>query len=106
MNCKKEFLEETNGRSILCAQLGKNRNWDTKYGKVYNLPIGFTTYTYNKFLKSLDFEYDDGYGGQEIFGYIWYQDGTWSEREKYDGSEWWSYKSVSVIPNELKGATK
>ena len=43
-------------------------------------------------LPQLDFEYDDGYGGQELFGYIWYEDGTWSERGEYDGSEWWERK--------------
>ena len=43
-------------------------------------------------LPLLDFEYNNGYGGQELFGYIWYTDGTWSERGEYDGSEWWEYK--------------
>ena len=43
-------------------------------------------------LQLLDFDYDNGYGGQELFGYIWYTDGTWSERGEYDGSEWWEYK--------------
>lgn len=43
-------------------------------------------------LSQLDFEYDNGFGSQVLFGYIWYVDGTWSERSEYDGSEWWSYK--------------
>ena len=43
-------------------------------------------------LSRLDFEYDDGYGAQELFGCIWYIDGTWSERGEYDGSEWWEHK--------------
>lgn len=38
---------------------------------------------------ALDFDYDSGYGGQELFGHIWYADGTWSNRGEYDGSEWW-----------------
>ena len=38
--------------------------------------------------------YDDGFGGQEvaedlkICGYGW-----WLERNEYDGSEWWEYKT-------------
>lgn len=39
---------------------------------------------------------DSGYGAQELFGYIWYNDGTWSERAEYDGAEWWEHK---IAPN-------
>lgn len=48
-------------------------------------------------LPQLGFTYDNGYGGQEMYGYIWYADGTWSERCEYDGSEWWEHKE---IPNK------
>ncbi len=50
-------------------------------------------------LPMLNFEYDSGYGGQELFGYIWYTDGTWSERDEYDGSEWWNHQ---VMPDKDK----
>ena len=43
-------------------------------------------------LSLLDFEYNNDYGWQELFGYIWYTDGTWSKRGEYDNSEWWEYK--------------
>lgn len=36
--------------------------------------------------------YDNGYGSQELFGYIVFKDGSWLERHVYDGSEWWDYK--------------
>ena len=52
-------------------------------------------------LPLLDFEYDNGYGGQELFGNIWYKDGTWSERGEYDGSEWWEHKVCPAIPKEV-----
>lgn len=39
--------------------------------------------------KMLNFDYDDGYGTQELYGVIWYANGTWSERYEYGGSEWW-----------------
>ena len=49
-------------------------------------------------LPLLDFEYDDGWGGQQLFGHVWYTDGTWSERGEYDGAEWWEHKSCPDIP--------
>lgn len=58
--------------------------------------------TLEEVLPLLDFVYEDEHGGQHLFGYIWYTDGTWSSRE-YDGSEWWEFhkcpdKSISVYP--------
>ena len=55
-----------------------------------------------EFINRLNFIYDDGFGSQEFFGYIWYTDGTWSERKEYDGAEGWIYKSVPDIPPELQ----
>jgi hypothetical protein len=52
-------------------------------------------------LKLLDFEYDHGFGGQELFGVIWYTNGNWSNRSEYDGSEWWTYNRCPEIPKEL-----
>lgn len=42
--------------------------------------------------------YDSGFGLQELFGIIWYTDGTWSERGEYDGSEWWEHRKRPEIP--------
>jgi len=44
------------------------------------------------FCSVLNIEYDSGYGSQELDGYIWYADGTWSDRGEYDGSEWWQHQ--------------
>lgn len=47
------------------------------------------------FLESLAaINYDNGYGGQELFGTIVYKDGTWLERGEYDGSEWWEHRKL------------
>jgi len=46
----------------------------------------------------LDVEYDNGFGSQELFGTIWYADGTWSSREEYDGSEYWGYHKCPELP--------
>ena len=43
-------------------------------------------------LDQLDIEYDCSYGIQKLFGYVWYTDGSWSERHEYIGSESWVHK--------------
>jgi hypothetical protein len=52
-------------------------------------------------LMSLDFDYDDGYGGQEIFGCVVFKDNTWLSRGEYDGSEWWEYNKCPTY-EEMK----
>ena len=90
-NAKNEFVEEIRGKSTLCASLERDDN-------TYCLQIGHSKAEFDEFLESLDFEYDSGYGGQKLYGTIWYDDGTWSERGEYDGSEWWEYKQCPDIP--------
>ena len=58
---------------------------------------------YEEFLQKLNFEYDAGYGGQELHGMIWLkEENTWMERGEYDGSEWWEYRKCPKVPDELK----
>jgi hypothetical protein len=70
-------------------------------GKTINLKVDWTDEEFKTFLDQMDFEYDNGYGTQELFGTLWLTDGTWLERAEYDGSEWWSHKFVPKIPNYL-----
>lgn len=57
--------------------------------------------TWDKFEAIADFEYDDGYGGNEIHssakivGPDW-----WLERGEYDGSEWWEFKRRPEQPDK------
>ncbi len=75
----------------------------TKDKKSIDLKEGYTQEEYEEFLNKLDFEYDNGYGGQELYGTVWLmEEGSWYERGEYDGSEWWEYKRCPSIPNELK----
>ena len=102
-NCKNEFLEAVKGKDILCALIDYNKDyWDEDAKKNSVLKVGFTETDFNLFLESLNYDYNDGYGGQEVFGTIWYKDGTWSERGEYDGSEWWEYKTCPVVPDNLR----
>ena len=105
MNAKNEFIEETKDKApVLCA--------DIKYGYYYEshidkpvfmrLKIGYKPSDMDEFLNKLDFEYDEDFGTQELFGTIWLEDGTWFTRGEYDGSEWWSYKKLPSIPEYLQ----
>ena len=96
MNCKEEFLRAISGKKVMCAFISKNG------GRKKTLKVGFSDKDFKVFLKTLDFEYDSGYGLQEVFGCIWYLDGTWSSRGEYDGSEWWVFNKCPEILEVLK----
>jgi len=109
-NAKKELLyilERVNS-SIKCAAISTERNsyWDND-SYIQPPPIllkeGYTPAEYEEFLDRLDFEYDSGYGGQELFGTVWLiEEGAWLERGEYDGSEWWEYRKCPQILEDLK----
>lgn len=101
MNAKKEFLEFLKDKPVLkCARVGLCTDW--KNYKWHYLKVNWLVKDYDKFLLELDFEYDDGFGSQKLFGTIWFEDGTWADRGEYDGSEWWEYHKCPEIPNELE----
>ena len=94
-NAKEEFINHIKGRNIICAHI--------RYGKdQFLLKIDYTIDDYNQFLNNIDFMYNSGYGGQEVYGYIWYANESWSERGEYDGSEWWEFQKRIEIPIELR----
>ena len=78
--------------SIKCAYI--------ECGKTIILKIDFSDEEYETFLKELDFEYDAGFGRQELFGNVWFKDNSWFERHEYDGSEKWKFKSCPKIPDK------
>lgn len=95
MNAKKEFLEEITGKELVCAKIGiRDGGWGTYNWNILN--PGFTEEEFNEFLDKIDFEYDDGYGGQQLFGVILFTD-SWSDRGEYDGSEWWRNNKMPTI---------
>ena len=101
MNAKQEFLDFTKNKSVKCALIEYADMWLKEERRDCTLKIGYTEKEMSDFLNSLDFNYDAGYGGQELFGEIWFKDGTWGERGEYDGSEWWRYNSCPEIPDIL-----
>jgi hypothetical protein len=109
-NAKEELLGhlERNKSIVKCATINCSlSNWYreelTEDRRSIDLKEGYTQEEYEEFLHRLDFEYDNGYGGQQVYGTVWLmEENTWIERGEYDGSEWWEYKQCPKIPNELK----
>lgn len=84
MNAQKELIDHIGDREVEFVSIAFNNN--------YRGADIIIKGTLDEVLPRLDFEYDDGFGGQQLFGYIWYTDGTWSDRSEYDGSEWWQHQ--------------
>ena len=99
-NAKEEFLKHTEGKNVRCSKIVFGDEYYANQ-KTYILPVGYCPSDLELFLVEIDQNYDSGYGGQELFGTIWYTDGTWSTRGEYDGSEWWDYHTCPDIPLDL-----
>ena len=58
--------------------------------------------TWAEFTIVANFNYDNGFGGQEIVEslVIVFADGTWLSRGEYDGSEWWNYNQCPACPRD------
>jgi hypothetical protein len=111
LNAKEELLHvlDRTGSVIKCAAIKCERDsyWDDSDDYIQPAPTllkeGYSPEEYKEFLQKLNFEYDAGYGGQELFGTVWLKkDNTWLERGEYDGSEWWAYRECPQVPDELK----
>ena len=106
MNSKQELLdviERLSDNHIVCAEISYKNCWDyDSEAKTFTLKAFHTPEELESFLNSLDFTYDDGFGGQELFGTVWLTNGIWLSRGEYDGSEWWEIHSYPTIPDHLK----
>jgi hypothetical protein len=101
-NAKQEFSNMVRDNVVLCATIHYQDCWEHELpGSEHNLLVGYTEEQYNSFIESLDFNYDSGYGGQELFGTVWFKDGTWADRGEYDGSEWWEHHECPIVPKSL-----
>jgi hypothetical protein len=100
INAKDEFIDHIQDRNILCVSIQYGDPYYRDYINLF-LPCGYSDSLFESFLDSLNFNYNDGFGSQELFGCIWYKDGTWSVREVDGVLEWWSYRYVPKIPKEL-----
>ena len=103
-NAKDEFINHACNDGmprVLCAKVTRGYDW-AECRTDFILKLNYSQDDFANFMRSMDFNYDDGYGGQELFGTIWYEDGTFSQRGEYDGSEWWEHVSLPEIPEDLR----
>ena len=102
-NAKEELLKLLEGKAkVKCATITKGYQYNyVEPCLKFELKVNHTEEEFQSFLKSLDFDYDSGFGGQELFGTVWLEDGTWCTRGEYDGSEWWEHNQLPEIPSEL-----
>lgn len=101
-NAKEEFIEKFKDEIIENAVIWFNNDYREENTKYFILNEGYSHEQYIEFLNELDFNYDDGYGGQELFGFVGLGDGKWAERGEYDGSEWWEIKEKPNIQEIIK----
>jgi hypothetical protein len=104
MNAKIEFLKEIENRKLVCARIGTEGEYnDEKDEYVYNWKVLKNNYNekeFADFCTSLSFEYDEGFGGQELFGIILFED-SYSDRHEYDGAENWVNHKMPTIEEVL-----
>jgi hypothetical protein len=103
-NAKTELLHilQGHGTRIKCAVIALGDEYSDTTQQVFNLKLGASDKEVDDFFNSLDFEYDSGYGRQELFGTVWLEkEGTWLTRGEYDGSEWWEFHECPEIPMEM-----
>ena len=107
INAKEELLAHLDGKDVVkCAWFADydadDADYDFVEGSKWLLRENYSRGEWESLMAALDFEYHNGHGIQNFFGVIWYEDGTWSSRGEYDGSEWWEYNAAPDIPEELK----
>lgn len=104
INAKQEFLGHIKehcvvGRTVRCAKVSIHNLKNSVYSI---LPVGYTPDDWGVFLKEIDLDYDNRYGGQNLFGTIWYTDSlTWSQRNEDDGAEWYEFMKIPEIGPEM-----
>lgn len=103
-NAEEELLDllDKHKDLIRCAEIDyEHGDWGKLKTIKYRLLDDSTPKEKEDFFNELDFDYDSGYGTQELSGTVWCKDGVWYERGEYDGSEWWERHVYPEIPKKL-----
>lgn len=108
INAKEEFIFHVKNKTVISAIITDYKvqfrvNIKSKTKNII-LRHNFVKEDWNSFTSALDFEYDNSDRKyQQVFGYIWYDDESWSERDTYAGysDEWWAHKSKPTMINIL-----
>lgn len=96
----KHIAKMNNVKNELLAHVGGMDN--VKAVQFIHLPEGYSEEVLADFLRKIDFAYDDPCGWQQLVGFIWWKDGTWSSRYTYDGKEWWVHNEAPTYPLSRK----
>ena len=98
INAKQELLDIITSRNLTILKIEityTHINWNDN-----------TTITKNiTTLDDLNFDYNAGYGSQELFGVVYCKNSNnrpvWLTREEYDGSEWWNINTIPEFYNNI-----
>lgn len=67
---------------------------------------GEGSFSWEYFLTHSSFNYDNGYGGNEIdLSLMVVGKDFWLERHEYDGSEWWEFKTIPQKEEPIENLT-
>ena len=96
-NARQEFLDLTTRLGLAVEAVSIRLEYYEENDFKLILKQNYNDIDYKEFLSKLEFNYDSGFGGQELFGTIWFKDGSWATRGEYDGSEWWEHHTRPEI---------
>lgn len=98
INAKQELLNIITSRNLTILKIEityTHINWEDNTAITKDI----TT------LDDLNFDYDAGYGSQELFGVVYCKNlnnrPVWLTREEYDGSEWWDINTIPEFYNNI-----
>ncbi len=101
-SAKLELLEIIENKAELkCAKIMFGYPYVDEERPTYRLKVDYNKKELEIFLERLNFEYDSGYGGQNLYGTVWLKDETWLSRGEYDGSELWEHNILPEIPCDI-----
>lgn len=103
MNAKQELLDIIKSRNLTILKIDvtlEKIEYDLSSNEYNSIDKHITAFD------DLDFDYDSGYGIQELFGVVYCKDSddnpTWLTRGEYDGSEWWIVNTIPRFYNTIK----
>ncbi len=105
VNFKKEILHTLKGEGKTIQDIAYINVGDEYYcrkEKAESPSFCRVKTTFEDWIDNQDFEYNAGYGmpiiNEELA--IVFKDGSWLEREEYDGSEWFAYRKKPENENK------
>lgn len=104
-NAKEELLRIVNRHNLdiigAYIEFGEYYGDEDKAFNTFVLNPLYKKEDFDNFLKFMDREYNSGYGGQEIYGIVYCENGIWMDRGEYDGSEWWQVNQYPDMRNHF-----